>query len=247
MASTTLSSLPPPAAPPTSALPRIPSGAKSRNGQPSSDSSIPSMRAPRTSLKSPAANSEATSRRIGSTPSIPQPPSRTQSARHVSSPQTGVGGSTPGGARSFPQSRKLPRSKTTTTTSFRNSSQSLRSVDSRQVSTSIAEQTALVRPSGDPSPTLSRSSSSAHDSLSTTATVLDDDDGCVRSAQGDANEMKTSKEKSKKESKGNVLVSVRVRPESGKAELARLEGEWYVDGRKSFVSYRGKDGGDYHY
>jgi centromeric protein E len=49
------------------------------------------------------------------------------------------------------------------------------------------------------------------------------------------------------EGKGNVLVSVRVRPDSGANDHGRVEGEWMVDGRKSLVSYRGKEGGDYIY
>lgn len=59
----------------------------------------------------------------------------------------------------------------------------------------------------------------------------------------------SSRDSAKEKSKGNVLVSVRVRPDSGKssADAARSDGEWYVDGRQSVVSYRGKDGGDYYY
>ena len=48
-----------------------------------------------------------------------------------------------------------------------------------------------------------------------------------------------------KESKGNVLVSVRVRPDAG-GDM-RSEGEWMVDGRKSLIAFRGKEGGDYYY
>jgi len=59
---------------------------------------------------------------------------------------------------------------------------------------------------------------------------------------------KSEKRNSAKDSKGNVIVSVRVRPEvnpgqdGGRAEL-----EWMVDGRKAAVAYRGKEGGDYRY
>jgi centromeric protein E len=48
------------------------------------------------------------------------------------------------------------------------------------------------------------------------------------------------------EGKGNVLVSVRVRPDASGND-GKSEGEWMVDGRKSLVAYRGKEGGDYFY
>lgn len=47
--------------------------------------------------------------------------------------------------------------------------------------------------------------------------------------------------------KGNVLVSVRVRPDAG-SNQGKVEGnEWAVDGRQSLISYRGRDSGDYYY
>ena len=51
----------------------------------------------------------------------------------------------------------------------------------------------------------------------------------------------------KDSSKGNVLVSVRVRPDAGGGEAGQTDGEWVVDGRRSLVTYRGKEGGDYRY
>ena len=50
----------------------------------------------------------------------------------------------------------------------------------------------------------------------------------------------------KKENQGNVIVSVRVRPDVG-GEGDHAEGEWMVDGRRSLISFRGREGGDYHY
>jgi centromeric protein E len=50
-----------------------------------------------------------------------------------------------------------------------------------------------------------------------------------------------------KEIKGNVIVSVRVRPDVAGQDTSRAEGEWMVDGRRSLVAYRGREGGDYHY
>lgn len=49
------------------------------------------------------------------------------------------------------------------------------------------------------------------------------------------------------EGKGNVIVSVRVRPDAGANGSSKTDGEWMVDGRKSLVGYRGKEGGDYYY
>ena len=49
-----------------------------------------------------------------------------------------------------------------------------------------------------------------------------------------------------KEGKGNVIVSVRVRPD-GPGEPGRPTGEWMVDGRRSLVAFRGREGGDYFY
>lgn len=50
-----------------------------------------------------------------------------------------------------------------------------------------------------------------------------------------------------KDGKGNVLVSVRVRPDGNGADGAKVEGEWMVDGRRSLVSFKGKEGGEYVY
>lgn len=49
------------------------------------------------------------------------------------------------------------------------------------------------------------------------------------------------------ETKGNVLVSVRVRPDAKSEQSRGGRGDWNVDGRKSLVSYQGKEGGDYYY
>ncbi|KAF2142058.1 uncharacterized protein K452DRAFT_25941 [Aplosporella prunicola CBS 121167] len=47
-----------------------------------------------------------------------------------------------------------------------------------------------------------------------------------------------------KDGKGNVVVSVRVRPDAGGSEAPR-ESEWMVDGRRGLIAYRGREGGDY--
>nr|POE63585.1 kinesin-related protein 11 [Quercus suber] len=50
-----------------------------------------------------------------------------------------------------------------------------------------------------------------------------------------------------KDNKGNVLVSVRVRPDAGGDGHLPDDGEWMVDGRRSLISYKGREGGDYRY
>ncbi len=45
------------------------------------------------------------------------------------------------------------------------------------------------------------------------------------------------------EKKGNVVVSVRVRPN---ANGGKVDSEWAVDGRNSVISYRGREAGEYH-
>ncbi|KAK2595246.1 Kinesin-like protein kip2 [Conoideocrella luteorostrata] len=108
------------------------------------------------------------------------------------------------------------------------------------------------------SPPQSRSSS-AQDSYSTSATTYDDpaegagskhDSGIAVSSSA------SEKRSSKSDGKGNVLVSVRVRPDNNNTitnnnnnnpSQSNPEGEWMVDGRKSLIAYKGKEGGDYIY
>ncbi|KAH6608686.1 centromeric e [Trichoderma cornu-damae] len=86
------------------------------------------------------------------------------------------------------------------------------------------------------SPPHSRSSS-AQGSYSTSATTYED--------SADASGSASEKRASAAEAKGNVLVSVRVRPDSTNDNHA--DGEWMVDGRRSLIGYKGKEGGDYYY
>lgn len=87
-----------------------------------------------------------------------------------------------------------------------------------------------------PSPPQSRNSSAAG-SYATSATTFEDidDDARARGEGGTA----------PKDGKGNVLVSVRVRPDVVKDKQQELD--WEVNGKRSLVSYRGKEGGDYIY
>lgn len=97
------------------------------------------------------------------------------------------------------------------------------------------------------SPTHSRCSS-AQDSYSTSATTYDDEEGTRRGRDGvDDSTGGSNRSPKGREGKGNVLVSVRVRPDLSSGEGKNSEGEWLVDGRRSLVSYRGKEGGDYFY
>lgn len=91
------------------------------------------------------------------------------------------------------------------------------------------------------SPPQSRSSS-AQDSYSTSATTYDDPVDTTTAKSGTDS---ASKRLSKADSKGNVVVSVRVRPDADGQD--RSDGEWLVDNRRSLIGYRGKEGGDYYY
>ncbi|KAK3354220.1 kinesin-domain-containing protein [Neurospora tetraspora] len=94
------------------------------------------------------------------------------------------------------------------------------------------------------SPPQSRSSS-AQDSYSTSATQYEDME--ATQSRPDTSAGSNSKRTSKTpETKGNVVVSVRVRPDASGNEHT-TDGEWMVDGRRSLISYNGKEGGDYYY
>ena len=98
------------------------------------------------------------------------------------------------------------------------------------------------------SPPISRSSS-AEDSCSTSATTFEDTDDTARKGRGDTTNGLNNNGKAglAKEGKGNVIVSVRVRPDAGGGGDKKSEGEWMVDGRRSLVAYKGREGGDYFY
>ncbi|KAF2237649.1 kinesin-domain-containing protein [Viridothelium virens] len=91
-------------------------------------------------------------------------------------------------------------------------------------------------------------SSSMDGSYSTNATQFEDidEDVTISSDAQYAEGQKLDRNSGQKDGKGNVLVSVRVRPDVGPSD-ARIQGEWMVDGRRSLVSYKGKEGGEYYY
>ncbi|KAG4029864.1 hypothetical protein MFRU_014g01590 [Monilinia fructicola] len=96
-----------------------------------------------------------------------------------------------------------------------------------------------------PSPPQSRSSS-AQDSYSTSVTTSEELGDGFRGREGSDDADKRSSKPA--EAKGNVIVSVRVRPDSNShGDNNKSDGEWLVDGRRSLVAYRGKEGGDYYY
>lgn len=70
--------------------------------------------------------------------------------------------------------------------------------------------------------------------LSTTTTQFED----VEDSSGDGKSQNPNMEK-----KGNVVVSVRVRPNPNGG---KVDGEWTVDGRNSVISYGGREGGEFH-
>ncbi|CAL3962163.1 unnamed protein product [Diplocarpon coronariae] len=97
------------------------------------------------------------------------------------------------------------------------------------------------------SPPQSRSSS-AQDSYSTSATTIEPSGDGPRGRELPADAADDNRRAKLAEGKGNVIVSVRVRPDAGaSAHATRADEEWMVDGRRALVAYRGKEGGDYYY
>ncbi|KAI4103290.1 MAG: hypothetical protein L6R37_003918 [Teloschistes peruensis] len=98
------------------------------------------------------------------------------------------------------------------------------------------------------SPAHSRSSS-PQGSCSTSATTFEDIEDAARRGRDAVENSKTTSKPipANKEGKGNVIVGVRVRPDVAANGDNRSEGEWLVDGRRSLISYHGREGGDYYY
>ncbi|KAE9971773.1 hypothetical protein BLS_004316 [Venturia inaequalis] len=90
-----------------------------------------------------------------------------------------------------------------------------------------------------PSPPASRSSSPPDSAI--------ENDGEEPRGRSTAEEDKLFDEKHGKDGKGNVIVSVRVRPDQAPSERDQSDVEWLVDGRHSHIAYRGREGGDYSY
>ncbi|PYH47287.1 putative kinesin family protein (KipA) [Aspergillus saccharolyticus JOP 1030-1] len=210
--------------------PSSPMSVASRNGLSTSttrvgpSSSVISTRVP--------SSPDASLRRTVSIAAFPQPPkagSRPSTASSIS----GIKGLRSSGSL---RERKSSRLSTSTTSSFR-----------------ASKATSLIHANGDlksalsyeirdpdASPPQSRSSS-AQGSYSTSATTYEDGD----ETSGLSKSTFKSKE-SKDTTKGNVIVSVRVRPEIAGSEATKTS-EWTLDGGRAVISYHGKEGGDYLY
>ena len=109
-----------------------------------------------------------------------------------------------------------------------------------------AVQSARKRGSNDQDSPLHSRSSSAQGSYSTSATTFDEERGREEGGHDveDGNRRRDSGKK-EKEGKGNVIVSVRVRPDAGGDKTSGKD--WMVDGRQALIGYRGREGGDYYY
>lgn len=164
-------------------------------------------------------------RRTISIASFPQPP-KAGSRPPTATSGTGIPGAN---ATASVKPKRSSRLSTGTTSSYRSSKTPSLLNGSADGKSVLAE--------ADASPPHSRSSS-AQGSCSTSATTFEEADDATTTGKASSKQ---------KESKGNVLVSVRVRPDLSAGETPRNHGEWSVDGRQSLISYRGKEGGDYYY
>ncbi|KAJ6172060.1 hypothetical protein N7470_001127 [Penicillium chermesinum] len=205
--------------------PRPPSAARSPLSTSNSTSNLSSVRS--ASSGGAPGSPEKTLRRTISIASFPQPP-KAPTRPLTASTVSGISGSS-GSAKP----KRSSRLSTGTTSSYR-SSKTPSLLNGNGDGNSIMN---ARDPEG--SPSHSRSSS-AQGSVSTSATTFEDDN-----ETSGASTVKSSSRP--KESKGNVIVSVRVRPDGNAGETPRNHGEWSVDGRKSLISHRAKDGGDYYY
>ncbi|KAM0332256.1 hypothetical protein ACHAQA_002532 [Verticillium albo-atrum] len=227
---------------PTPASRSIPSTPIPKSGlrAPSSTFAPPTSPAPTSALPQPRSSSALgtparTLRKTVSINSFPQPPRN--EGRVSSLPPSPLGADSPRNSVRKSRASLAPSYShlSNGTPSLLNNSGEGKSISSASVRMSDG----LISIS---SPPQSRSSS-AQDSYSTSATTYDDpvDGGASKSTDA------SDKRSSKLDGKGNVLVSVRVRPDANGSENSKSEGEWMVDGRKSLVAYRGKDGGDHYY
>lgn len=242
--------------PPTMALPALPVAKtrKSSGLQPPSTPARSLTNAPRTGLRAPSSTLFPPPTTPAPTSSLPQPRSASATANSAgktlrksvsinSFPQPPRGDNRVPSHPPSPLSSGGRKSKTASTTSHASGPPSLLNGSGEGKSVTRGNSTrfsdGLISVSSLPQ---SRSSS-AQDSYSTSATTYDDvAEGSTKRSSTDI----SNKRQSKSDSKGNVLVSVRVRPDAGGQE-SRTDGEWTVDGRKSLITYNGKEGGDYIY
>ncbi|XEU98522.1 hypothetical protein FSHL1_003809 [Fusarium sambucinum] len=237
--------------PPNMALPALPVN-KTRKSKEnlathtSSTKSVPGT--PRSGLRAPSSTTNLAPSGPAPTAALPQPKALRKSVSINSFPQPPRGDTrTSSGVPPSPRTSDRPRpsrksSKPTkesmystfssSTPSFLNGSGDGKSINNVRMSDGLISVA---------SPPQSRSSS-AQDSYSTSATTYDD----PADGPGQKSDVATDKRASKHDGKGNVVVSVRVRPDAN-GNNGSPDGEWMVDGRKSLISFRGKDGGDHYY
>lgn len=212
---------------------------------------VPTLRSTSSVGKSSQGSPERTVRRTISIASFPQPPKVNGRSSGSTTPSSiAVPGKKRASDTSSIKSKRPSRLSNGTTSSYRGSqTPSLLngSGDGKSIPTGAGVRDSEGRFSI-PSPPLSRNSS-AQGSYSTTATTFEDTDDGGRRGREDADDTPADSKRSSrtKEGKGNVIVSVRVRPDAAGNENNRAEGEWMVDGRRSLVAYRGREGGDYYY
>ena len=265
----------PAAEPPTSALPPIPQPkaprkslpvTQSRIKTPSRPSALPTSQPALSTPEVPTVRSDSAAGRASGIPSaksvrktisigaFPQPPiasSRPNSAGESISEKKHISDGSTAGGQVNSKNRKLPRISTASVGSFRASQTPslLNSAgDGKSIPLSASNRISDAQSSVH-SPPHSRSSS-ANGSYSTSATTFEDGDDDSRGRTKELDDAGTDSHRNSKgkEMKGNVIVSVRVRPDpSGQDKSQEAEGEWMVDGRRSLIAYRGKEGGDYHY
>ncbi|KAI0468691.1 kinesin-domain-containing protein [Xylaria cf. heliscus] len=205
---------------------RTPSAASMHGGAPLSPAPTGSLPVPR----GPGVNSAGRSiRKTVSINSFPQPPSRSGSVP----PSPLSGAVTPARRARTPQLTSKGSHQSTSMPSLLNGGGEGKSLLG---GAGTRHSDGLISIA---SPPQSRSSS-AQGSCSTSATTYDD--------PSESNGFGLKEKRSSKglDGKGNVIVSIRVRPDAGGSN-GQTEGEWMVDGRKSLVAYRGREGGDYYY
>ncbi|KAL2866791.1 putative kinesin family protein (KipA) [Aspergillus lucknowensis] len=236
--------------PPIGALPQLPAP-KSRKSHPASPDSSraasPSkLRAPSnprpTLSKSPLSNSTTNISAARSTSAARVPSSPDKSLRRTISiaafPQPPRPGSRPSTASSMNGSQGLQSSgsvkaKRGSRPSVGTASQ--RSSKTHSLLSAGGDAKSVSHADLEGSPSQSRSSS-AEGSYSTSATTFEDGDETANASKANAKS---------KETKGNVIVSVRVRPNvNGESST---NADWAVDSRRGLLAYNGKEGGDYYY
>ncbi|KIW98874.1 uncharacterized protein Z519_00537 [Cladophialophora bantiana CBS 173.52] len=253
--------------PPTGALPPIPTSKPPRKSLPQTPSRLkapsrpsalptpqPVQSAPDLSPEKPSGiPSSKGVRKTVSIGSFPQPPnasSRPPTSASMTSTTSTKKRTSDGGhsvQNASVRSKKSPR--TSVAASFRSSQTPslLNSAgDGMAISAKFGKRISDAQSSVH-SPPQSRSSS-ANGSYSTSATTFEEgeEDNRGRTKELDEGTADSKRNSKGKEAKGNVIVSVRVRPDAGAPSNAQSEGEWMVDGRRGLVAYRGKEGGDYH-